>query len=113
MLGLPDFTLQLFDENGTVTISLLSLRHLLNLEEGEPVESLTDLISVEILIKVFVLRVVHLDQVNTTWLIGLVMILICIVARGRPLRHWFLKRLIRRLCCTEKRVNVSERWTNT
>jgi hypothetical protein len=69
-----------------MAVTLLTLLHLLDLEHCIPVKTLDDLIGVQILLEVLILRVINLLEVNTTGLLQVLDILIGEMSLGRGLR---------------------------
>ena len=69
ILSLLDLSLEFIDEDSTVAITLLTFLHRLDLELCIPVETLDNLVSIKILVEVFILWVVNIEEIDTTWLL--------------------------------------------
>ena len=83
-LSMLDFLPKFGNKDATVAITLLTLLHLLNLVICVPVKTLNDLVSIEILVKVFIFWVINLDEIDTTHILD---VFICLAARWRATRH--------------------------
>ena len=78
-LRMLDFLLKFGNKDATVAITLLTLLHLLNLEKCVPVKTLEDLFGIEILVKVFIFWVVNLDEIDTTRLQDIFILMVALL----------------------------------
>ena len=68
-LGLLHLFLELLDEHLIDTVFVLAFRHDANLEFGVPIESVKDVVDLEILVKLLIFRVFNLFKIQAAWLL--------------------------------------------